>query len=271
VLDADLHYQRESAAVTAAISAAARGLLSTLRPAPQLKETLRDVVTDIDVRLEQSIVAALQPLGHPVVAEERYSGESLPLGTPFWAVDPLDGTVNWMHHLPFHAVAAGLCCIHAPNKLDFLTGAVSAPAMREHFFCESGKAFLNGRPLGGGDAALAEALVAVSFPSRPRPPELAERLWLVAGRLGARCRGVLRTGSATIQVAYAAAGRYQVAYGLAIPLWDVAGALAVAQAAGRVIQCRWHPGTALVDFIVGTRTASAEVMERLVEEQLWTL
>jgi myo-inositol-1(or 4)-monophosphatase len=264
-------YERESAAVTAAVSAAARGLLGSLRPVPQVKETLRDLVTDIDVRLQQSLVSALQPLGHPIVAEEGFSGEELPRETPFWAVDPLDGTVNWLHQLPFHAVSAGLCSIHGSDKLAFLTGAVSAPAMREHFFCDRGTAFLNGRPLGGGDVALADALVAVSFPSRTRPPELAERLWLAAGRLASRCRGVLRTGSATIQVAYAAAGRYQVAYGLAIPLWDVAGALAIAEAAGRTTHCRLHPRSSLVDFVVGTPSASTEVLDRLIEEQLWTL
>ncbi|MCI0340273.1 MAG: inositol monophosphatase [Planctomycetales bacterium] len=147
-----------------------------------------------------------------------------------WIVDPLDGTVNFLHGHPMYAVSIGVLEGGRP-----VAGVVHAPSLRETFAGAAGAgATLNGAPLRvTATERLLDALLATGFPyarSRLRQNNLAN-----FGRLALAARGVRRNGAASLDLAYVAAGIYDGFWELWLRPWDVAaGALLVREAGGRV-------------------------------------
>jgi myo-inositol-1(or 4)-monophosphatase len=211
------------------------------------KATPRDIVTLLDRRLERHIALILGSLGMPVVGEEAWTANStLPSETiPYWLVDPIDGTVNFVNGLPYYAISVGLWA-----GGGFRVGAVSLPAFKELFFTHGeGGAFLNGRRLQAKPASFKEALVGVSFPSRAADVDRAQSFRRF-GRVNDQTRGCVRLGSAAATTCQVAAGRLQAAYGEAAKLWDVAGSLAIASQAGCEVWFRPRPGLPELDYVV---------------------
>lgn len=225
----------------------------------QQKDSLRDIVTSTDSRISELLLQRLGQTGLPVVSEEA----ALPAldGKRFWVVDPIDGTVNFAHGLASFAVSAGLVEDGACQL-----GVVCAPKLDELYFTlNTDKALLNGRPFTHLHRGVDEALTAASFSARAPAAQ-----YTLFQRVNESTRGCLRTGSAALNVCWAAVGKLQAAYGFDAKLWDVAGALAVARAAGCEVRLRPHADPMRLDYIVGSR----EVVEHLAglahDTQLWT-
>jgi myo-inositol-1(or 4)-monophosphatase len=190
-----------------------------------------DLVTDADRAAEEALLAFLRGRhpGHAVLAEE--SGASQGTGLR-WIVDPLDGTTNYSHRVPHFCVSVG---VDGPGGL--LAGAVYDPLRDELFSAARGEgATLNGRPLRvSGAADLKRSLLCTGFPydvhQRPEVPVGLLRRFIV------RAQGVRRTGSAALDLAYVAAGRFDGFFEFGLKPWDVAaGALLVQEAGGTM--CR---------------------------------
>ena len=192
----------------------------------------RDPVTAADRDSEALIVARIRAAypRHAILGEE---GGVLPAAPPpgwVWIVDPLDGTVNFLHGHPFWAVSIGIWHDGVP-----LAGVVHAPALGESFAAARGHgATRNGERLQVNAAAtLLDALLATGFPynrSRVRQNNLAP-----AAALTLAARGVRRNGAAAIDLAYVAAGVYGGFWEYWLAPWDVAaGGLLVLEAGGRV-------------------------------------
>jgi myo-inositol-1(or 4)-monophosphatase len=243
-----------------------------LTVATRTKESFRDVVTEYDLKIESLVAKLLAPTGFPLLSEETHSTVKPPVGAPFWVLDPIDGTANFVSNLSTFGISLGLCRKDAAGKYEFLVGAVSMPKTREHFFTVGqGGALLNGAKLSVVDAELSQSLVAASFSSMAPESDVFQKTYGSFGFLNHASRGAMRTGSAAVQLCYTAAGRYQVAYGLGVQLWDVAGALAVAAQAGASVRCQALEGTTRVNFVAGAPKACDAVAQHLVKEKLCLL
>ena len=189
-----------------------------------------DLVTQADTAAQESIrslVLDRYPT-HAFVGEEDTAAHA-PTGGYCWFVDPLDGTMNYVHGVPHYATSVALA-----RGETLLAAAVFDPNSQECFTAARGEgAYLNGRKLRTSAAAeLSRALVAASFSAKVRPdsPEISqfERAML-------ECQGVRRTGSAALNMCYLAAGRFDTFWSLSTKIWDVAAGVLLVEEAGGVI------------------------------------
>jgi myo-inositol-1(or 4)-monophosphatase len=219
----------------------------------------RDIVTTADMAVSRLLETGLAATGLPVVSEEAEAppGE---LPAAFWVVDPIDGSVNFAQGLPMYAVSAGLVA-----DRQFRLGAVCAPALNQLYLTlDHSRALLNGRPFLHRHAGLDEGLAAASFAASAGAAQY--ELLRAVNESG---RGCLRTGSAALNICWAASNRLQAAFGFQARLWDVAGALAVARAAGCEIALQWAPGALTLDYCVGSREVVARWIGMAAGLGLW--
>lgn len=196
-----------------------------------------DLVTDVDVRCEQAIRAAILSAfpDHSILGEEGGSVGGTASGLR-WIVDPLDGTTNYAHGFPFFCVSIGLE-VHGQLTI----GVVYDPSLDELFVARhDGGATLNGVPLRCSVIDdLQQSLLATGFPyDRARFPR-ALRGFEVASRYA---QAVRRAGSAALDLCYVACGRLEGYWEYEVSAWDsAAGALLVQEAGGRVTRVDGAP------------------------------
>lgn len=256
--------QNDSALALKAVSAGAR-VLERFQPNAEvrLKESLRDIVTPTDEAVERAIKNVLAPSGYPVVGEETapVPGKHLAAGKT-WYVDPIDGTVNYVHGMPWYGVSVGLI-----SGGRFVAGAVAFPASEDLYYTIGDKAaFLNDRPLKSAHAVLKDSLVAASFSGKAIDPLRRGLEYKIFGEINDASRGVLRTGSAALNICCAASGKIQAAFGFSNNIWDVAGAMSVASAAGCRIVMEFLPGTYRVNFVIGAAEVVSDVVGLIREK-----
>ena len=211
-------------------------------------------MTRTDLAISELLVERLSVTGIPIIFEEqnRNFGE---VPDVFWVVDPVDGTVNFSNGLPQFAISA--CLV---DKGTFKLGVVCAPALDELYFTlNEGRALINGRPFVHVHQTTSDSLVASS--SSAKGP-LAQ--YESFQQINESTRGCLRTGSAALNTCWAAAGKLQAVYGFQAKLWDAAGALAVARAAGCEITIHKGPDALTVDYCVGS-TETVRHIEQLAQ------
>jgi myo-inositol-1(or 4)-monophosphatase len=187
----------------------------------------RDLVSRADVEAEELLHSRI-PAGDDIVAEEGHSRARGARRT--WIVDPLDGTVNFLHGIPVWCVSIGIV-----EEGALAAAVVHAPAMGETFAAEAGKgATRNGEPIRvSGTSDLADSLLATGFAydlDRRPDDNLGHFSDLTRASAGTR-----RLGSAALDLAYVACGRFDGFWELHLNPWDVAaGLLLVREAGGRV-------------------------------------
>lgn len=145
-----------------------------------------------------------------------------------WIVDPLDGTTNFLHGIPHFAISIGL-----ERNGVLVAGLVYNPATDELFAAEKGKgAFLNDkrRLRVAARKTLGDAVVATGIPHRGRPghPGFMKEMQAVMAEVA----GVRRTGSAALDLAYTAAGRFDGYWERNLKPWDLAGGVVLVREAG---------------------------------------
>lgn len=192
-----------------------------------------DFVTEVDREAERRCVAVLEERfpGHSVLAEEGTreagSGGSGPAAVR-WIVDPLDGTTNWMHGYPEHAVS-----IAAADADGLRVAVVLNSASGELFQAIRGAgARRDGRPVTVSEVdRLDLALVGTGFPFKK--PEVLEPYLDTLGRIITTTSGARRAGSAALDLCDLACGRLDAFFEYWLMPWDVAaGALMVREAGG---------------------------------------
>ena len=192
-----------------------------------------DLVTQVDLEVERmarAVIAGRFP-EHTVLAEEL-PDENVASGASSyrWVFDPIDGTVNYAHGLPFFCASLAL-------EYDgrAVIGVVYEPIRAELFVAERGAgARLNGVPLAvSSTGAMLDAMLCTGFPY-----DVHETVDEVVGLFGAfvgRARAVRRLGSAALDLCYVAAGRLDGFWEQRLNPWDMsAGGLIVEEAGGRV-------------------------------------
>src|SRR2546425_6786402 len=176
-----------------------------------------DFVTIADRRAEEAIVGLIRDRfpDHAIIAEESSPTQG-PSGFR-WYIDPLDGTTNFIHGYPLFCVSVGLA-----DPQGMRAAAVYDPLRDEMFTAtRGGGAFLNGQPIRGSPAerpSAAPLVAGIPFPSLDRlDPYLASFRSFILGSSGIR-----RDGSAALNLAYVACGRYDGFWEMSLSPWDVA-------------------------------------------------
>jgi myo-inositol-1(or 4)-monophosphatase len=192
-----------------------------------------DLVTEVDLEIEaafRELIASRFP-DHGVLGEELAETAARGAGPSHrWLFDPLDGTANYVHRVPFFCVSIAL-------EIDGTVALAAVyDALRDELFTaeRGGGARLNDTPVGVSDArSLDEAMLGTGFPhgASVRAPDM-ERL---LGECAIRARGVRRLGSAALDLSYVACGRLDAFWDRNLKPWDTAaGALIVHEAGGVV-------------------------------------
>jgi myo-inositol-1(or 4)-monophosphatase len=186
-----------------------------------------ELVTEADEKAEQKIREILEETfpAYGILAEE--SGELEGEADARWIVDPLDGTTNYIHGVPFFSVSIAL-----ERDGEVVLGVVHEPMANGTYSAERGEgATLNGEPIEVSDTdEPARALVGTSYPDDP--DELPMSLDLFR-RFTNLVRGMRRLGSGALDLCYVAAGRLDGCYEQGFSAWDIAaGALILEEAGG---------------------------------------
>lgn len=203
---------------------------------------MNDFVTRVDRESEETIVGILRK-GTPDF--DILTEETPPEGSrsPYrWIIDPLDGTTNYIHSFPCFAVSIALA-----ERESMVLGVVLDPQRGELFLAERGKgAFLNNRRICASKCKeLGTSFLATGFPFREHTR--IDPYLRVFKEMFLRSSGVRRAGSAVLDLAYTACGRFDGFWEMGLSPWDVAaGSLLITEAGGMVSD--WNGGN---DYLFG--------------------
>jgi myo-inositol-1(or 4)-monophosphatase len=223
-----------------------------------------DLVTESDLAAERVILERIRSHypRHAILAEEAGKVETeadAGEGVYKWIVDPLDGTTNYAHGYPCYCVSIAL-----ERKGELVIGVIHDPTRDETFAAERGAgATLNGRRIRVSDKSdLNEALLCTGYPYDVRGRNNFVRNFK---NFILHAQGVRRDGSAALDLAYVACGRFDGFWEEGLRPWDVAaGALLVEEAGGRVSRYDDAPYDIYMPPIMASNGLVHEAMMRVL-------
>ncbi len=217
-----------------AVLKAGRGLARDFGEVENLQVSLKgpgDFVSAADRRSEEILIAELKKArpDYAFLAEE--SGTTAGADKNHrWIIDPLDGTMNFLHGIPIFAISVGL-----EREGVMVAGVIYNPVLNELYVAERGSgAFLNDRRLRvARRSQLADCVIATGIPRLNQPGQEAflKELQVVMGRVA----GVRRTGSAAMDLAWTASGRFDGYWQHGLSAWDIAAGIVIAREAGAFV------------------------------------
>ncbi len=189
-----------------------------------------DLVTEYDVRTENFLKEKLQKLfpSFTIVGEETHSESSYPTENVIF-IDPIDGTTNFVHGVPFVAVSVGVI-----TDTETKYGVVYNPVLNELYSAETGKgAFCNGTHIKVSEnVSLINSLVATGFPYKK---DNLPYLMTVLENVLNYTQGIRRAGAASLDLCYTARGIYDLYYETRLQPWDMAGGIIIVREAGGIV------------------------------------
>ncbi|MCI3920604.1 inositol monophosphatase [Paenibacillus sp. TRM 82003] len=214
----------------------------------QMKTTPHDLVTEVDKGTELLIRKLIQTYfpTHAILGEEgvepgaeasRRALEDVQDEEYVWIIDPIDGTTNFIHGLPFYSVSIALA-----HRGEVIVGVVYDPARDELFVAEKGKgAYVHGKRMQVSvEERLSDSLIATGFPTE-RERALPEALRQISN-VAPKVRNIRAAGSAALHLAYVASGRLSGFWEANLNSWDLAaGMLLVREAGGVVTEMNGQP------------------------------
>jgi myo-inositol-1(or 4)-monophosphatase len=216
---------------------AARGVQRDFGEVANLQVSLKgpaNFVTNADRRCERVLREELEKArpGYGFLMEE----EGAVKGTDpdhRWIIDPIDGTTNFIHSIPLFAISIAL-----ERKGELVAGVTYNPIADEMYTAEKGRgAFFNNRRLRVGSRRdIHDALVGCGIPHRGELEHALFRQELAL--IQAKASGIRRLGSASLDLAYVAAGRFDAFWERGLAAWDIAaGVLMIREAGGFATDC----------------------------------
>ncbi len=194
------------------------------------KKKANDFVSDVDKLVEEEIINVIRQRypNHSVLAEE--SGESQGTDEFCWIIDPLDGTANFLHGVPHFAVSIA---VKQNNKL--IAGVIFDPVRNELFTAAKGEgARLNDvRMRVSKQDKLEDAMLGTGFPFKRH--DLLEDYQRKFNKLFVEVSDMRRAGSASLDLAYIAAGRLDGFWEMFLEPWDMAAGILMIREAGGLI------------------------------------
>ncbi|MBI2743191.1 MAG: inositol monophosphatase [Chlamydiales bacterium] len=192
------------------------------------KPGIHNLVTEYDLKAEECIISMIREQfpDHSFLAEE--SGDSNSTSSSItWVIDPLDGTVNFAHNIPFFSVSIAAC-----TKDETLCGVVYQPMTQELFIAEKGRgSYLNGARLQVSETReIEKSILATGFPyNLQENPLKCIDVFSSVALIGMPIR---RLGSAALDISYVAAGRFDGFWEVVLHPWDLAAAKLILEEAG---------------------------------------
>ncbi|OBQ63656.1 inositol monophosphatase family protein [Mesorhizobium erdmanii] len=214
-----------------------------------------DYVSQADRKAEDIVFAELSKArpGYGFLMEERgtVAGDD---SQHRWIVDPLDGTTNFLHGIPLFAVSIAL-----ERQGQIVAGVIYNPAMDELYTVErGGGAFMNDRRLRvAGRTKLVDAVIGCGVPHLGRGQH--GNFLIELRHVMAEVSGVRRLGSASLDLAYVAAGRMDGFWEIGLSAWDIAAGLLLIREAGGFVS-DMDGGQDMLDN--GSVVAGNEIIQR---------
>jgi myo-inositol-1(or 4)-monophosphatase len=225
------------------------------------KEGVNNLVTEVDHASEKAIIGVIKQNfpDHHILTEE--SGDLVQDSRYKWIIDPIDGTVNFAHRIPICCISIGL-----EHEGRMVLGAIYNPYINEFFIAEKGKgATLNDKPISVSKKEnVINSCLVTGFPytylDEPNGPlQVFERFI----RKGVPVR---RLGSAAIDLAWVACGRFDGFYEHKLQAWDsAAGFLLVQEAGGTVTDLKGGPYSPYEPGIIASNGIIHEELLRWVK------
>lgn len=192
---------------------------------------IADFVSEVDRNAEEHILSVIeQEFPAATVIGEEFSPEAVSGDGLSFIIDPLDGTTNFLHGFPHYAVSIG-----AAHGGQLLAAAILNVQARELFAASAGRgATLNGQPIHVSSESLPQrALIGTGFPFKQLEhlPQFLRQFELVTRSTA----GVRRAGSAALDLADTACGRFDAFWELGLAPWDVAAGILLIREAGGIV------------------------------------
>jgi myo-inositol-1(or 4)-monophosphatase len=240
------------------------------------EKSLNSLVSYVDKTAEEMIVEALSEMLPEAgfIAEEGTSNKK---GEQYnWIIDPLDGTTNFLHGLPVYSVSIALqysenqtrTSDSNPENVEIVLGVVYEVNRDECFYSwKGGKAYLNnGEIRTSSKSEIRNSLIATGFPYYDY--DRINSYFQVLKHFAQNSRGVRRMGSAAVDLAYVACGRFEAFFEYSLHPWDVAaGAFIVQQAGGEIFDFKgednWLHGKEIVATNGHLDTEMKELVSRV--------
>ena len=219
-----------------------------------------NLVTEADRMSEEMIASRIRRAfpDHDLVMEES---PEIDTGSSFrWIIDPLDGTTNYAHRFPVFCVSIAL-----EFAGELLLGVIYNPMLNEMFVARTGQgATLNGERIRvSATAAVSRSLLATGFPYDIRDSEEDNVANFIA--MAKQAQAIRRAGSAALDLAYVAAGRFDGFWELKLAPWDTAaGCLMVREAGGRVTDLSGRPFHLKAPHVLASNGPIHHDMEEIV-------
>ncbi len=228
----------ELARLARTVETAALGAGDIVRKAAETSETLvwehkgtADFVSEVDRNAEHYILSVIdKDFPGAIVIGEEFSPDAVSGSGLSFTIDPLDGTTNFLHGFPHYAVSIG-----AAYNGKLLAGAILNVQTRELFAATAGGgATRNGEPIRvSTETAAQRALIGTGFPFKQveHLPQFLRQFELVTRSTA----GVRRAGSAALDLADTACGRFDAFWELGLAPWDVAAGILLIREAGGLV------------------------------------
>ena len=192
----------------------------------------RDYVSEVDQMAERAIIETLLDAypNHGILAEESGTSDARNGEDYQWIIDPLDGTTNFLHGVPQYSVSIAL-----KHKGQITQAVVFDPARNELFTASRGRgATLNDRRIRASKRSkLSECLIGTGFPFRDFT--FTEAYINMFRDMMKATSGLRRPGSAALDLAWVACGRYDGFWEMKLNAWDIAAGSLIAQEAGALV------------------------------------
>ncbi len=220
--------------MTAAARKAARSLARDFGEVAQLQVSIKgpaNFVSAADHRAEDILFRELSKArpGYGFLMEEGGTVEGVDKSHR-WIIDPLDGTTHFLHSIPLFAISIGL-----EREGQLVAGLIYNPVTDELYTAEKGKgAFLNDRRIRvAARQSLSDAVVATGIPHRGRTGHL--RFLRESEAVMREVAGIRRTGAASLDLAWTAAGRFDAYWEHNLQPWDMAAGILIVREAGGLV------------------------------------
>ncbi len=205
---------------------------------------IADYVTEVDITVQSEVRKMLYEL-YPAIQfmGEEESSKEFDFNSTLWILDPVDGTTNLIHDYQCSAISLALVC-----KKRVRLGIVYNPYNKEMFWAEEGKGcYLNGNPIHvSSSQTMEESLISIG--TSPYYKEIAEDNFKIYQSIFIDCQDIRRSGSAAIDLAYAACGRTEAFFEKRLKIWDyAAGMLLIREAGGLVLD--YHGNDAELNYV----------------------
>lgn len=194
-------------------------------------KSLNSLVSYVDKKAEEMLVeGCMKILPEAGFITEEETIEKSADKEWLWIIDPLDGTTNFLHSLPFFSISVAL-----QHRGKTVMGLVCEVNRRELFYAIKNEgAFLNGKKIScSSTEKLTDSLLATGFPYYDFGRR--EAYLKLLGELMPKSRGIRRLGSAALDLAYTACGRFDGFFEYSLAPWDVAAGAFIVEEAGGIV------------------------------------